>query len=553
MTTIRRKAISNLTFEAAPFPGETELNEFESDGNETSYEYSSRRWGRPRSSYRRRPPMRRRQPAPSSPLVAFPFAPLAIIPEPFAVDSASPYDTGASAAYGDPTGFAPDDSFADADGPESGEWEWATPEMTGVFSEWLGEVSRSSSEYVRWVQQSLNKILGLRLDVDGISGTQTRSAVRSFQQRAGITVDGIVGPQTEASLMKFGAAPPPGYSGGTPTTIPNYGGTQPSFGGSPSFAGGSGFQFVQVRGIENTTQAFRDKTANIAQSLNMDPNYLMAIMSFESSLNPQAVNENTHATGLIQFMPKTAQRLGTTTDALRRMSGEQQLDYVYKYFAPYKGKLGTLEDAYMAVLYPSAMGKGPDHVLFSSPSDAYRFNDSLDSNHDGKITVAEATSFVRQRLPAGYKTGSGGGTTTPPITSGPTSGIVTVGGIKVAQSIAAQVANLLAAAEKDGLTLTGGGWRSPEAQINLRRTNCGPTHYDIYEKPPGECHPTTAKPGTSNHEKGLAIDFDLNGDEDQLDVQRADPRFKWLQANAARYGLYNKISNEPWHWSVTGY
>lgn len=63
-----------------------------------------------------------------------------------------------------------------------------------------GETSRTSRDYVRWVQQSLNQILGLRLAVDGISGTQTRSAIRSFQQQNGLEVDGIVGPITEAAI-----------------------------------------------------------------------------------------------------------------------------------------------------------------------------------------------------------------------------------------------------------------------------------------------------------------------------------------------------------------
>src|SRR5213075_1626275 len=53
--------------------------------------------------------------------------------------------------------------------------------------------SSSSPKYIRWVQNSLNQILGLRLAVDVISGPQTRSAIRSFQQRRGLTVDGIVG------------------------------------------------------------------------------------------------------------------------------------------------------------------------------------------------------------------------------------------------------------------------------------------------------------------------------------------------------------------------
>lgn len=76
--------------------------------------------------------------------------------------------------------------------------------------ELLGEISRSSAAYVQWVQLSLNKILSLQLKVDGISGTQTRSAIRSFQRKRGLKVDGIVGPQTEAALIAAGASRPPG-------------------------------------------------------------------------------------------------------------------------------------------------------------------------------------------------------------------------------------------------------------------------------------------------------------------------------------------------------
>jgi len=76
--------------------------------------------------------------------------------------------------------------------------------------EWEGEVSRNSREYIRWVQQSLNQTLGLRLAVDGIVGRQTRSAIRSFQQQRGLQVDGRAGSQTEAVLVSAGASPPPG-------------------------------------------------------------------------------------------------------------------------------------------------------------------------------------------------------------------------------------------------------------------------------------------------------------------------------------------------------
>lgn len=74
---------------------------------------------------------------------------------------------------------------------------------------WEGEISRSSRDYVRWVQESLNRIDGTRLAVDGISGAMTRSAVRAFQSRRGLAADGVVGPQTEAALIAAGASRPP--------------------------------------------------------------------------------------------------------------------------------------------------------------------------------------------------------------------------------------------------------------------------------------------------------------------------------------------------------
>ncbi len=132
----------------------------------------------------------------------------------------------------------------------------------------------------------------------------------------------------------------------------------------------------------------------------------------------------------------------------------------------------------------------------------------------------------------------GGGTPTG------THDVVPVRGIIVARQIAPQVEALLAASEADGVRLSGDGFRSPTRQIELRKQNCGTSHYDIYEKPSSQCTPMTAKPGTSNHERGLAIDFHgISAPE--------SPGFRWLAANAHRFGLFN-LPSEPWHWSVDG-
>lgn len=76
------------------------------------------------------------------------------------------------------------------------------------------EITPGSRDYIRWVQSALNKALGLRLAVDGIPGPATRSAIRNFQQKQGLTPDGIVGSQTEQRLRQLAgssgtAAPSP--------------------------------------------------------------------------------------------------------------------------------------------------------------------------------------------------------------------------------------------------------------------------------------------------------------------------------------------------------
>ncbi len=123
--------------------------------------------------------------------------------------------------------------------------------------------------------------------------------------------------------------------------------------------------------------------------------------------------------------------------------------------------------------------------------------------------------------------------------------IVSVRGIQVAASIAGQLAALLSAADAAGITLSGGGYRSPAAQIQTRRNNGCP---DVYNSPASSCRPPTARPGQSMHEQGLAIDFTCNG---ALIRSRSGPCWTWLSANAGRFGFRN-LPSEPWHWSTNG-
>jgi LAS superfamily LD-carboxypeptidase LdcB len=121
--------------------------------------------------------------------------------------------------------------------------------------------------------------------------------------------------------------------------------------------------------------------------------------------------------------------------------------------------------------------------------------------------------------------------------------------ITVAASISDNVQSLLNAAAADGVHLCGWGYRSTDAQIQLRREHCGPSDYEIWDMPSSQCNPPTARPGTSEHEVGLAIDFTCDGG--QSIGSHSSPCFVWLDGHAADYGLIN-YPVEPWHWSTTG-
>lgn len=156
---------------------------------------------------------------------------------------------------------------------------------------------------------------------------------------------------------------------------------------------------------------FRARVWWIANQLGLPADDLMACMAWESgrTFSPSVRNmAGSGATGLIQFMPTTAKGLGTTTDALAAMTAEDQLNYVYKYFLPYKGRLKNLGDIYMAILWPAGVGKADSYVLWDKGQrpTTYRQNAGLDVNKNGQITRGEALAKVSGLLAEGRKPGN---------------------------------------------------------------------------------------------------------------------------------------------------
>ena len=144
-------------------------------------------------------------------------------------------------------------------------------------------------------------------------------------------------------------------------------------------------------------QSFYDRLGGVAQRLGTTPDALLGVMKIESGLNPSAVNRGTNATGLIQFMPKTAKSVGTSVESLKKMSATDQLAFVEKYYTSIgmRNRMNTVHDAYLATFYPKAVGK-PDHYEF--PKEVVKANRGIDLNKDGRINVGEVKQFVDQRL-----------------------------------------------------------------------------------------------------------------------------------------------------------
>jgi hypothetical protein len=158
--------------------------------------------------------------------------------------------------------------------------------------------------------------------------------------------------------------------------------------------------------VKYNTSQFLEKVKEISSKLKTEPDYLMAVMYKESRLNHQAQNPNGGATGLIQFMPKTASGLGTSTAQLLSMSNVEQLDYVYKYYKPYVGKLNSYPDLYLATFFPAALGKPNNYILegeYLSRETIAAANPGIDLDKSGYITIGEFKEYTYKGLPEKYQ------------------------------------------------------------------------------------------------------------------------------------------------------
>ena len=201
----------------------------------------------------------------------------------------------------------------------------------------------------------------------------------------------------------------------------------------PAVAPVNGFDPVMAWGAK-VSRVFRDRVRWMADDLGLPAltgaDDLMGCMAWETNntFSPSIMNmAGSGATGLIQFMPSTALaffhsplEIKAMTDAERKANGikacarlaamtaEDQLNYVYKYFRPFKGRLRNLGDLYMAILWPAGVGQSDSFVLWEKGKrpTTYRQNAGLDVDRDGEITRGEAIAKVSARRSLGFAPGN---------------------------------------------------------------------------------------------------------------------------------------------------
>ena len=137
--------------------------------------------------------------------------------------------------------------------------------------------------------------------------------------------------------------------------------------------------------------------------------------------------------------------------------------------------------------------------------------------------------------------------------------------VRVDYRIADALTEMVAAAEKDGVTLTVcAGFLTVSEQKALFDKKVESYEALGYSAQAGKLNAEKylQSPGASEHHTGLAVDFGVS-EETALDQSFADtPAYRWLMENAAAYGFIERypqgksditgVAWEPWHFRFVG-
>lgn len=138
----------------------------------------------------------------------------------------------------------------------------------------------------------------------------------------------------------------------------------------------------------------------MAARLGLAADAIAGVMGLESGFRADIVNPSGGATGILQFMPSTARKLGTTVEELRKMNATAQLKYVELFFrgVPRLRAGSRAGDYYVATFMPAFLGV-PDVVPIAVKGDPiYDQNAGLDRNKDGVLTVGDVRGKLEAEL-----------------------------------------------------------------------------------------------------------------------------------------------------------
>jgi hypothetical protein len=140
----------------------------------------------------------------------------------------------------------------------------------------------------------------------------------------------------------------------------------------------------------------RKEARRICKELGIETKWFYSAIKIESGGNRKAQNKNSKATGLIGFLPSTAKRLNTSVEEIQQMSNIEQFECIKKYIkVSTKGrKIKSKIDLYLAILYPSALGRPNSYVIAKKNTNACNWNKPLDVDKDSTLTVRDIRTFV---------------------------------------------------------------------------------------------------------------------------------------------------------------
>jgi soluble lytic murein transglycosylase-like protein len=259
----------------------------------------------------------------------------------------------------------------------------------------------------------------------------------------------------------------------------------------------------------------------------LDPRFLASVAWAESGYTDENVycrnKSSAGALGLMQFMPATAKSFN-----IDPCVPEQAVDGAARFYKQLYEKYNAWDLSLAA--YNAGPGRVNGCMCVPNITETKAYVVKILQHWE------ELKATYPDQLPVGPQLALGGGSF---------GGGVVPGGSRVETFTRGPMVDL---ATGQGARLGGSSYRDYQGQLAVRRNNCGTSPYAIYEMPAGSCRPPAARPGTSQHELGLAIDLTCSG---SLITSRSGPCWNFLAANGAAFGFKN-LPSEPWHWSTTG-